>query len=486
MSFCANCGAASAEASQRFCHSCGQPLEPAAAAAAPAQPPAEENPTAPIPQVPPGAPADYQAAPTEYQYVGGPGAPFGSEAPAGGGAGRSVAKILAVVAVVAALAGGAFLAYTVFFDKTGGKNPEEAVTKLVEAIADQDGVEALRMLNPGETEGFGDVYEALQKRVADAGFASDDDGKVLEAVKIELENLEVDVKERGENAARVYIKDGNIKVTINPDKLPDEYRDLYDDIDQEILDELKDIDISEVLNEGFGSNDEVFVTTIKQDGRWYVSPIATAGEYILESEGLDALTASDFDRVADENAPKPKTSKDPEGALSVLAEAVSSEQVENIFAALPKDEVAALRPFTEVLQDQLDGVDGTDLSVSELETDFKELDDDLGRLTINHGKLEGTIAGEEGFATIDGTCVESSEDEEVYDDFTGEYTIEPGSSTDCIPDEVKDETGITSIWVILTKEDGGWQIDPRATLIDYAKTAIENIDEDTLRDALGR
>lgn len=489
MPFCLHCGAASSEPDQRFCHSCGQALEaPAAQSAPPADAPTAVQPTTEQPPAAPGyweQPAAPGAAggpppgdPGQYQYLG---APDGGAAPAKGGS--NLVRILAIGAVVVALAGGAFLAYTLFFNKSGGKSPEDAVTKMFEAIADQDGVEALRMLNPGETDGFGDVYESLQKRVADAGLASDGDGKVLDAVKIELENFEVDVKPRGDNAARVYIKDGNLKITIDENKLPEKYKDLYNNADDDVLDELKDIDISEVLDDG-DIEGEVFLTTIKQDGRWYVSPIATAGEYILDDEGLDPLTANDFDKVADENAPKPVTAKKPEDAIGVLVDAISSKDIEKVFAALPKDEVAAIRPFTDVIQDAIDDGSGElDLTVSDLDTDFKELDDDLGRLTINRGKLEGTIDGEDGYAIVDGVCVTSTDDEEVYDYDTGEYTTEPQESTDCIPDEVQKQAGIDSIWLILRKQDGGWQVDPRATLIDYAKKAIESIDEDLIKDA---
>lgn len=468
MPYCQHC-AASVEADQRFCQACGQAIAPVEAAA--------PEPTVALP------------APGDYQIVGEPivGEPF-DPTTAPPGSGRNLGKLLAILAVVVAVAGGAFLAYTLFFNKTGGKSPEDAVTKMFQAVADQDGVEALRMLNPGETDGFGDIYESVQKRLADADLATDSDGKMLEAVRIELTNFEVEVEKKGDNAARVYIKDGDLKVTIDKSKLPDQFKDLYEEIDQDVLDELKDIDISSDIIDPIQDDTDVrpFLTTIKQDGRWYVSPTATIGEYFVEDSGLDELDAADFDKVADENAPKPKTSKTPEGALSLLADAVSSDRVENIFAALPKDEVAALRPFTDILQDQLDDSDGSDLKVTDLETDFEDLGDGLGRLTIKHGRLEGTLDGEEGFLSVDGTCVESSDDEEVYNDFTGEYDTESGSSTDCLPDEIIDQTGIDSIWVVLRKGDGGWQVDPRATLIDYAKTAIDNIDESTLRDALGQ
>ncbi|MCX6397347.1 MAG: zinc ribbon domain-containing protein [Propionibacteriales bacterium] len=455
MPYCSHCGAASATPDQRFCQACGKPLDAAAAAsAAPAAPTAPEE--------------------IDYQYLGAPTAP--TDQPGGGG--RRLAKVLGATAVVAALAGGAFLAYTVFFDRAGAGTPEDAVTQMLQAVADQDGVEALRMLNPGETEGFDDVYDSLQKKVADAGLASDADGKVLEAVSIKLTDLKVDVSERGENAARVYIKDGTLAVTVDEDKLPETYRNLYDEMDSDARDQLRSIDISEVLQDGFGSDDKVFLTTIKQDGRWFVSPIATAGEYILESEELDPLTAADFDKVSEENAPKPRTSKDPQGALAVLVEAISTDSVENIFAALPADEVAALRPFTDVLQDQLDGTNGTDLQVSDLDTDFKDLGDDRGRLTIKHGKLSGTIDGEEGYATLDGTCVESSDSPQDEGD--------SGTTNDCIPDEVKDQTGIDSIWVILHQADGGWQVDPRATVIEYATRAIDNFDLDAFKDSFSQ
>lgn len=485
MPFCPHCGAASVEPDQRFCQACGQALESAPAAPVPPPEPAAPAPSGTWIEPPTNAypPAGPPAPQGEYQFMG---APFDPAAPVHGG--PKLGKILAVVAVVVALAGGAFLAYTLFFNKGGGKTPEDAVTKMFEAVADQDGVQALRMLNPGETDGFDDVYKSVQKRVADAGLASDKDGKVLDAVKIELTDFKVDVEKKGDNAARVYIKDGHLKVTIDEGKLPDSYKDLYENLDQDVLDQLKDIDISSDVIGPIQDDTGVrpFLTTIKQDGRWYVSPIATVGEYLVDDADLDELTASDFDKVADENAPKPKTSKNPEDALRVLADAVSSDKVENIFAALPKDEVAALRPFTDILQDQLDNSDGADLRVSELDTSFKELGDDLGRLTIKHGKIEGTIDGEDGFATLDGTCVDSSDTNEVYNPDTGEYDTEPTTNTECIPDEVRDQAGIDSIWVILHKENGGWQVDPRATLIDYAKKAIESIDESTLKDAFNQ
>lgn len=473
MPYCSHCGA-NAAADQRFCQACGRALD--SAPAAPHDPPVpaavgvdEQQPSGGF------APLAPPPAPHEYQYVGGPVEPESS-------AGRSgnLGRILAIGAVVVALAGGAFLAYTAFFNKSGADSPEAAVTQMFQAVADQDGVEALRMLNPGETDGFGDVYESLQKRVADAGFASNANGEVLEAVTINLENLKVETEKKGENAARVYIVDGDLKITIDEGKLPDDFKDLYGQLDSEILDELKNIDIGEVVGDIAESEDvRPFLTTIKQDGRWYVSPIATVGEYLVDDSDQGELSAADFDKVAEENAPDPKTSKDPQGALNILVDAISSEDINQIFAALPQDEVAALRPFGNILGDGLKG-SGIDLRLSDLDTSFEELDDDLGRLTIKRGTLEGTIDGDEGKVSVDGICFEITEDREVYD---GSGT-ETSTESDCLPDEVRDEAGIDAITFILHKEDGGWQVDPRATVIDYAKNAIESVNESTLRDIL--
>lgn len=486
MPFCQHCGAASVESEQRFCQACGQalasPPQAPAAPAAPVSPPApasDPTATAAFAAIPPTGPGD-------LQYLGdGPQDPAG---PARGG--RHLGKILAAAAVTVALAGGAFLAYTVFFDKSGAKSPEAAVTQMLNAVADQDGIAALRMINPGETEGFGDVYDALRKRIADAGMGSGTDGAVLEAVKIELTNLDVDVEQKGEHAARVYINDGDIKITIDESKLPEELRDLYGEIDQEILDELSNIDISDVLDSEFGSNDELFITTLKQDGRWYVSPIATAGEYILQDDDQRPLTARDFDRAAEENAPDPATSKDPEGALQVLAEAISSDSVEEIFAALPSDQVAALRPFTDVLQDEYDASEGGDLRLSDLDTDFEEIDNDLGRLTINRATVETTFDDDNSTVSIDGVCLTytDQQEREIYDPYTGGYDYETYEEEveDCLPEDLRNQTGIDAIWVILHKTEDGWQVDPRATLIDYATKAIENFDSTLLRTAFMR
>ena len=131
-------------------------------------------------------------------------------------------------------------------------------------------------------------------------------------------------------------------------------------------------------------------------------------------------------------------------------------------------------PVEDILADE--GV-SLDLELTDLEADADE-DGDLLKLTIDNAAVEATASDsdgdyEGGILEIDGLCVRGTDD---YGD----------SDESCIDGEVRNETGIDSYFLMLSKNDGGWQVDPLATSMSYGQMFIENVSSDLVDRAVRR
>src|SRR5690606_34232355 len=86
----------------------------------------------------------------------------------------------------------------------------------------------------------------------------------------------------------------------------------------------------------------LFVMVVEVDGRWYVSPTATAAEYLAFDwfgEGGD-WTAYDEGQERD-----PLGAEQPEQALTSLADAATGDDLPRLLDALPEGQGDLLRPF---------------------------------------------------------------------------------------------------------------------------------------------
>ncbi len=452
MTTCSACGTAATREGQKFCAGCGASL-------------AESHDTSVLPTTPDPV-VHHPVAPPSAQHPVDP--PLAGQAPSGQprSGGRSLRRWALVIVAALAIVGIGFVSWRLLVDRGGAASPEEAATLLLESAAGQDGVGALRVLNPGEVEGLDDLYGSLQERLAKSGLASGGDGAVLDAFDMTFENLTTDVDELDENAARVYLTGGRLEVALDSGKLPDRWKSIAERYPDG---KTWSFDLDEVF-EGFqsGNEERPFLTTIKQGGRWYVSPLATAGEYVIESEQLDDADYAAIDESENED---PTVAEDPEDALRTLLRAISSDDPADALQALPRDEVGVLAAYTDIASDLMDqyGV-SVDLDAQGgIETEFDE-QGDLGRLTVKELAVDvaGDADGDSGAGTvaINGKCLEADGDEA------------------CLTGDVKGFTGLDSWYVMLRKNGDGWQVDPLATAVSYGKTLVESLPEDLVLDGL--
>ena len=451
--FCGACGAARQQADQRFCLECGAGLD--ALAATTAAPPASPVSPAASPQTP-----DYPSVPLPADRRGS----------------FPIGRVLAATGLVLALVGGGFVGWQLFGPKGGAGSPEEAVEKFVKAAAKQDGAAMIGMVNPGEVGGLDEVYDGAMDRLENAGLTDGD--TITDLVQVDLEGLEFVVDELADNAARVTLTKGRYEVTFDPGELSARL--------DFVSDELPDGETwtGDILGDYAAEFDEgepvvePFVDTVKVDGRWYVTLVGTGLDLyaqFMNAEGYWDLRSPDFDVVDEELAPI--TGKNPRDVLTNLADAVNDGDYEAVLANLPDDLVMGLRPFIGTFEDALVqwGASFT-VSVDELDVETEEVGDDLVKVTVDRAVLSGSVSSDDsygaGAVTADGRCFSAL-------DF--EYGDEDGY---CVPGRILDLTGVDEPYFLLRRINGGYQLDPVATAIDYATTALEEAPESLVEDIL--
>jgi len=414
--------------------------------------------------------------PTQWQPPAQPPAPPYAPVGGNGGGGAAVGKIVAVVGLVVALIAAGFVSWHFFWPRGGAGSPEDAAENLVLAAAEQDAVGMLDMMSPAEVEGIDDVYAAARDRAEDEDLVEGD--AVTDALDVELTDLEWEVDELGDDLAVVTLVDGRYDVSWDPDELP-ERLDFLADASEE---ESESGDLEELFD-----GEEPSVTTVKIGGRWFVTLFGTVAHYAYEAGEEEAdydgfsLDEPDWE-LADEDV-EPITGEDPEEVIENLVEAVNSGDPEELLANFPEDLVKPLRPYVPVVEDLKDegnwaeGEIGLSVDATDLDLETEDLDDGKVKVVINEGTFSGT-AWEDGYDSdsgsveIDGDCVE------VYED--GEY--EDGG---CISDEpYADDLGVDEIFFVVTEVDGGYQLDPTATLVEYAGLAIDNFSDDMVDDII--
>lgn len=388
-----------------------------------------------------------------------------------------------VVGVLGVAAVGFFVVRAVTGGSGGASSPEAAVEDLAAALEEEDPVAALATMNPDEVEALGDVYESAAERAGAIGFAPEADA--LGGVDIALSGLRYDVDELGDGVAKVTVS-GGADVTVTRDELGDQTDAVIErqaeadgeEADSRFEGELEDSDL--VVTDDDGDEVDPFVVTVRRDGGWYVSPLHTAAQYGVEALGLDSPS---FPPSEDGEA-----AEDPEAAVRALLEAAGAADGAATGGLVGGETGEAARSYSGALEGLVGELgEDTEAEVTELETEVSEREAGGQRVTIT--RLEGTLTytdedeGEQVAQVVwDGRCLDVTEEDSDAEGDTmseDEEELDVGSSHFCLTDGWE-RVGIDSLSVVAVEEEGGWRIDPLATLTDYAAEVVPELGEDTI------
>ncbi|MFS3128410.1 hypothetical protein ACLM5J_08380 [Nocardioides sp. Bht2] len=357
---------------------------------------------------------------------------------------------------------------------TGADKPEDAVTEVLAAAESQDPIAAIQMMNPTESAGIDKVYEQLHQRLVKAGVASKDG--VFEAGAVSFDDVDLRVRELGDDVAMVVVEDGVMNVELKASEFPDALSGVAEGVRRELGDSwTEQVDLGSVsadMREGAGAG--LFVMTVKVDGRWHVSPTATAAEYLArdwfgrggdwsaydDGEGRDAVTADK-----------------PEDALRVLADAARGDDLDGMLDALPAGQGALLRPFVELADRELAEYEaGFDVAITDQQVRAGDEKDGLVRVEVD--RLAGELNGQEGgdpypnTFTLTDACASITAHRPEIDE---NYTLEG-----CTPQWLVDSSGISKAFVMVRETDGGWQVDPFATAVAWLGEIVDNFPDSEL------
>ncbi|HEX7133654.1 MAG TPA: hypothetical protein VF228_13850, partial [Iamia sp.] len=332
---------------------------------------------------------------------------------------------------------------------------------------------------------LGDVVETAAARAEELGFSPAD--KTFGGVDIGLTGTRYDVDELGDGIARVTITGGSARVDVDRDGLGDLTEAVVDATTDDEDDGSARLDASDLTVEGDDGAVEPFVVTVERDGGWYVSPLHTAAQYLVDGLGLAGpdLPAPDPGDGAD----------DPEAAVRDLLLAAGDVDGDATGDLVAGPTGTALRAYRGALEEWV-GTEAEDVSaeIETLETEVSDREGGGQRVVVT--ALEGTVTwtdpdeGEETTSTVswDGTCLDITEAAgEDGESLESGDDVEEGSVEDsdfCLTDGWS-KVGVEDLAVVAVEEGGTWRIDPLATVGDYAAAIVPELTESLVLRVLG-
>jgi hypothetical protein len=400
--------------------------------------------------VPAAGPA--QAAPPVVAGGGGHGARTRLLVPAAVGA---VALLAVIVLLVRGLSGAG----------GGASSPTAAVRQLARATEVEDPAAAIALIDPGEARTLSALYTEASKDLHGAGAVSS--GTVLAGTHVAFSGLRLSEERLGTDVAKVRIAGGTLAGTLRAIGLPAALGALQDSRSTTDLADAPGPD-------GAG----LFLMARKEDGRWYVSPMLTVLQYIVE---IHHLAAPDF-AALEGSAQTGQETSSPGRLEEALAQAISDSDVAGILNLISNREASAVRPYSAALQELLSRADASvRLSVSAPQFDETQLNGNLVRLDLLHTDFGLTISDDEGSGevsgSINGTCVNDSVD------FDGVLSGSDGSGG-CVSHMHK-LFGVDDFFVVAERTGAGLRLAPIATMLEYIRRLFDQLGSTGVRRLLG-
>jgi hypothetical protein len=464
--FCSDCGS-QAEEGARFCATCGRAFEapqeqpesattPMPADEEPAEPATTAMPADDEPAAPPTAPMPAAAAalPIGQRAAAPPPPPPSTPAlaAASGDASRPrrlgprlivaaglIALVVVIVVLVKGLGGGA----------GGADTPVGAVQNLAAALRKEDPAAALGTIAPGESRDVSALYAELRKH---AGHVLRSDGG-LAGAQVSVSALKLESQDLGNGVAKVSATSGRLSAA------------LKDAAGASLL--APRSSSQSALDLG-GSRD--YLMARKQDGAWFVSPILTLLQQLVDYEGLPQPDFSLLDDEGD-SAGAPKT---PQVLMSALAQAISDKNVDALLNLFSDREVGVVRAYRAAAQELVSRISGSlDATVSDTDIEQHSLGSGRVRLDIKHASAHAKLSSDYDVADVDlrlnGFCL----DVQGTTSFSGCDT------------ETHRILGINDPFVVADTDGGRLRLAPLATIKAYADQLIDHVGDAGVKRILG-
>ena len=455
---------------------------PTAAMGTPPPPPSAPTAAMGTPPPPPSAPTAAMGAPPPPPFAptAAMGAPPPPPARAGGKRRRKKwVPIAAVLAVVLAVGGGTFAVYT-YLTQRGAASPDEVMSTVSQAIADKDPISMFKMVSPSEIDTVADSADAIRDGGSDSrkGSSKADPGALLskDAINSYLEALDVSssemtysVDQKSDDLAIATISSWHLDVSVNQ-SLADTLRTRYQSAKgSSLTDEeeefFSDLDFSDLSYDGDVADDfrddiPLEIVMIKEDGRWYISPLMTSAQWNyrdraqwdddVESPNYDA----DFDSV--------KGADSPEAAVQNLTEAILDARRPS---DMLDDSVTGLLSLPERRLAMVYGpvMIGDDRKFSERASENVKIDWDLTSTDIGGGQA----VVHPGNSKI--TLNPDDEDEKITLEFKGNTmkVKTPASEHNTASvDFTRQLENPDRLGVVVEKSDGTWHVSSSGTIVN--------------------
>lgn len=407
---------------------------------------------------PPSIPPVFPPAGGSTMAVPGPPESGPAAEPGPGHRRRRAATIAAIGMATIAVLAGAWVVYG-YLTRGGASSPEAAVQTLADALQSQDPALAATVINPKEVPFLVDLTNEIgeaRKRV-DIG----SNGDLLAGTDIKVQHLRLGTRELGPRVARVTIRSGRIELSAKGARLPDLIRRSM--IEPDSGNSRGTIDLSDAAEE--------VTLVVVDDGGWYISPALTAADMIVNRN--DVSDRVDYSSYGDTRDFDPG-SDTPEDAVDALVDAVSSGDPNQMLSALPSDQgqfgVVYGDALRSVLKKEVRSThgsgkwDGHWLRVKGLDVQTEDAPGGTKRLLIRSARASSTYGSGEWKVSGSNICEAGTSD-----CFFNWSTREP------IARRVKGALG-GSFSLIARQVDGGWKVDPVASIADMATRLVKAVD----------
>jgi hypothetical protein len=358
---------------------------------------------------------------------------------------RTARVVAAAAAVVVGLLGVGVVLYLMFGrddgTTTGARSPEEAVTGLAAAVSADDSLGALQFVAPDEIDG---VSELLQVAIDQA----------------KTEGVDVGV---GGNADLTVTVSG-----VRTTRLADHAARVSFDVDGGAAITAR---LAEIVGDGDSvSSTEVSVIAVQLDGGWFLSPLLTVGEHLVDAYDLPG---GDFQRIGEKSTTVKASS--PEEAVNTLLDGLADLDADRAAGVLSSGEARAVRVFGDALGELTDAADDAmaDNGVDAKLDDVQLTDLGAGRIGIDGLTVDWTSRVDHITVEVDHDCLVVRADGD--------------RNRACALNNAPFTAPLTDQQVVLRaeKQDGGYRVGLVRSAAEMGTAILQAVDHDALSRLLG-